>query len=76
MRPRRCRAREWKGVDDRELHTIKRRSDEPKVEIGDTILMRDGVNGTVLARYTPTAHKDEIRYIVQAHARKHAKRSH
>ena len=63
-------------MDNVDLHTIKRRSDEPKLEIGDTVVVKDGVTGTVLARYTPSAHRDEVRYIIQLRADKHAKRSH
>jgi hypothetical protein len=45
---------------------LKRRSDEPKLEIGDTVLMKDGVVGVVLARFVPSGERrDEIHYIVQ-----------
>ena len=35
--------------------TITRRSDEPKLNIGDTVTIREGVIGVVIARYT---HRD------------------
>jgi hypothetical protein len=48
------------------LRTIARRSDEPTLEIGDTISTKEGVVGVVLARYTPSGdRKNEVRYIVQ-----------
>jgi hypothetical protein len=31
-----------------------RHSDEPKLEIGDTVLIKEGVVGVVLARFTPS----------------------
>ena len=46
--------------------TIKRRSDEPKFEIGDTIPIKDGVTGVVLARYQPPGGQKEVCYIVEA----------
>jgi hypothetical protein len=48
------------------LRTIARRSDEPRLEIGDTISTKEGVVGVVLARYTPSGdRRNEVRYIVQ-----------
>jgi hypothetical protein len=45
---------------------LKRRSDEPKLEIGDTVLMKEGVVGVVLARFIPTGERrDEVHHIVQ-----------
>ena len=32
--------------------TIRRRSDEPKLKIGDTVTLKEGVVGVVLARFT------------------------
>lgn len=46
-------------------HTIKRRSDEPRLEIGDRVSVREGVIGVVLARYTPSGGGNEVRYIVE-----------
>jgi hypothetical protein len=33
--------------------TLIRRSDEPKLEIGDLVSIREGVVGVVLARFNP-----------------------
>jgi hypothetical protein len=63
-------------VEDRELHTIRRRSDEPKLEIGETVLLNEGQTAVVFARYTPSAHEDEGWYIVQIQPEEHAKRRH
>lgn len=46
-------------------HTIKRRLDEPKLEIGDRISIREGVTGVVLARYIPSNEQNRICYIVE-----------
>jgi hypothetical protein len=51
-------------VKEAPLQTISRSSDEPKLEIDDTIEIKDGVIGVVLARYTPSG-RNEIHYIVQ-----------
>ena len=46
--------------------TLVRRSDEPKLEIGDTVLMKDGVVGLVLARFIPAGKRgNDVHYIVQ-----------
>jgi hypothetical protein len=48
------------------LRTITRRSDEPKLEIGDKIPMEEGVVGLVLARYTRAGDlRQEVYYIVK-----------
>ncbi len=46
-------------------HTIKRRSDEPKLQIGDRVSVKEGVIGVVLARYTPSGGGNEVRYVVE-----------
>lgn len=46
-------------------HTVVRRSDEPKVEVGDPIPIKEGVTGIVLARFTPTGKPTEIHYLVE-----------
>ena len=51
--------------DEPELRTIKRRLDEPKLELGATIEIKEGVISVVLARYTPSGGRDEIHYIVE-----------
>lgn len=46
--------------------TITRRSDEPKLEIGDTLKMKDGVIGVVIARYSHADVEPEaIHYIME-----------
>ncbi len=45
--------------------TIKRRSDEPRLEIGDRVSVREGVIGVVLARYTPSGEENEVCYVVE-----------
>lgn len=45
-------------------HTITRRLDEPKLEIGQLVSVKKGVIGVVIARYTPPG-KDELCYVVQ-----------
>ena len=43
--------------------TITRRWDEPRLEIGDTILVKEGVVGVILARYTPSGDaRNDVRY--------------
>ena len=46
--------------------TLIRRSDEPKLEIGDTILIKEGVVGVVLAHFTPSGERrNDVHYIVE-----------
>ena len=49
------------------LHkTLIRRSDEPKLEIGDLVSIREGVVGVVLARFNPSGGRcNEVDYIVE-----------
>ena len=51
------------------LHkTLIRRSDEPKLEIGDLVSIREGVVG-VLARFNPSGGRcNEVDYIVELRA--------
>jgi hypothetical protein len=44
-------------------HTLRRRPDEPKFQIGDKVLIKEGVIGVVLARNTPSGGRNEVRYI-------------
>ena len=45
---------------------MTRRSDEPKLEIGDTISMGEGLVGVVLARYTRSGDaRHDVHYIVE-----------
>ena len=53
-------------VKEATRQTLIRRSDEPKLEIGDTVLINEGVMGVVLARFTPSGERrNEVHYIVQ-----------
>jgi hypothetical protein len=46
--------------------TVTRRWDEPKLEIGDTISMEEGLVGVVLARYTLSGDaRNDVHYIVE-----------
>ena len=46
--------------------TLKRRSDEPKLKVGDTVPIKEGVVGVVLARFTPSGERsNEVHYIVE-----------
>jgi len=56
---------DWKQVKEPERKTISRHPDEPKLEIGAIISIKDGVVGVVLARYTPSGRPNEVRYIVE-----------
>ena len=47
-------------------HTIRRRSDEPKLQIGERVSLKDGQIGVVLARYTPVGAPNEVRYVVES----------
>ncbi len=42
-----------------------RRSDEPKLEVGDTVPIKEGVVGVVLARFTPSGEGNKVHYIVE-----------
>jgi hypothetical protein len=45
---------------------LKRRSDEPKLEVGETVPIKEGVFGVVLARFTPSGERsNEVHYIVE-----------
>lgn len=45
--------------------TIKRRSDEPRLQIGDTVPLSEGMVGIVLARFVPSGRTNEVRYVVE-----------
>ena len=55
------------------LHTLKRRQDEPRLALGDTVDLKDGKKGIVVARYTPSRHLNEVRYIVRVEPQEHYK---
>jgi hypothetical protein len=39
--------------------------DEPKLEVGDIVSLKDGESGIVLARYIPPGRANEVCYIVE-----------
>jgi hypothetical protein len=46
--------------------TLIRRSDEPKLEVGDMVPIKEGVVGVVLARFTPSGERsNEVHYVVE-----------
>ena len=46
--------------------TLIRHSDEPKLEIGDVVPIKQGFVGVVLARFIPSGEKsNEVHYIVE-----------
>ncbi len=48
------------------LHqTLRRRLDEAKLEIGQTVSITEGVTGVVLARYIPSGGKNHVCCIVE-----------
>ena len=48
---------------------LRRRSDEPKLEIGDTALIKDGVVGVVVARFAPSGERrSNVHYVVELKA--------
>jgi len=48
---------------------LKRRSDEPKLEVGEAVPIKEGVVGVVLARFTPSGERsNEVHYIVELKA--------
>jgi hypothetical protein len=53
------------GVKEAPRHTIRRHLDEAKLELGDTISLKDGAIGLVLARYISSGRSDEVCYIVE-----------
>jgi hypothetical protein len=56
------------SVKETTRQTLIRRSDEAKLEIGDTVPIGDGVVGVVLARFTPSGEKrNEVHYVVELH---------
>ena len=48
------------------LHqTIRRRLDEPRLELGAAISLKDGATGVILARYVRSGRPDEVCYVVE-----------
>ena len=50
--------------DEPQRQTLNLRQDEPKLEVGDVVEIKDGVVGVVLARFKPSG---ERRNEVQLH---------
>ena len=49
--------------------TLIRHSDEPKLEIGDSVPIKDGVVGVVVARFAPSGERrKEVHYVVELKA--------
>ena len=54
------------GVKEPTRQILRRRSDEPKLEVGDIVEIKDGVVGVVLARFKPSGERrNEVHYIVE-----------
>ena len=68
---------ERKAVDRRKhpRQTIKRSMDQPTHDVGDIISITEGVNGVVLARYTPSGGQNEVCYVVELISNGGAKRT-
>jgi len=53
-------------VKEAQRQTLLRRPDEPKLEIGDVVPIKEGVVGVVLARFMPSGDEsNEVHYIVE-----------
>ena len=52
-------------VKEAPRQTITRRSDEPQLNLGDRVAIKDGVVGVVLARYKPSGSTDKIHYVLE-----------
>ena len=52
-------------VPEAPRQTIRRRDDEPKLEIGEMLAIKGGVIGVVLARFVPSGDntRNEVHYI-------------
>jgi len=51
--------------ESRGRQTIKRSLEEPKLEVGDTVSITEGVIGIVLARYIPSGGRNDVYYVVE-----------
>ena len=52
--------------DEPHRQTLRRRPDEPKLEVGEMVEIKNGVVGVVLARYKPYGERrNEVHYIVE-----------
>ena len=53
-------------MKEAQRQTLIRRPDEPKLEVGDTVPIKEGMVGVVLARFTPSGERgNEVHYIVE-----------
>jgi hypothetical protein len=53
-------------VKEAQRQTLIRRSDEPKLKIGDLVPIKEGVVGVALARFIPSGEKsNEVHYILE-----------
>jgi len=54
------------AVKEPQRQTLKRRPDEPKLEIGDVVPIKEGVVGVVLAWFIPSGDESrEVHYVVE-----------
>ena len=58
--------------DEPQRQTLRRRPDEPKLEVGDVVEIKNGVVGVVLARYKPSGEMqdDVVHYTVEVRPEK------
>ena len=53
-------------VKEAPRQTLIRRSDEPKLDFGDNVLIKEGVVGVVIDRFAPSGERrNEVPYVVQ-----------
>jgi hypothetical protein len=53
-------------VKESTRQTLIRRSDEPKLKIGDTVFVKEGAVGVVIARFVPSNQgRNEVHYVVE-----------
>jgi hypothetical protein len=59
--------RRHNGTDVKEAQRqiLRRRLDEPTLEVGAIVSLRDSESGIVLARYIPSGRANEVYYIVE-----------
>ena len=53
------------AVKETPRQTIRRRQDDPKLELSEDVSLKKGVTGVVLARYIPSSKPNEVCYIVE-----------
>ena len=52
-------------VKEAQRQILRRRLDEPKLEVGDIVSLKDGESRIVLAWYIPSGRANEVCYIVE-----------